>query len=108
MTKDYSRLIVFSIFNTLQSASWLVEYWIVTDQIVTWNISDRLADPFLQDIKNTFEITNIIMVIQNTRNTSIGPIHEIMDVLHVMKKGKMVDTLEKVSYLFRNNIRMTN
>ena len=26
---------------------------------------------------------------------SIGPIHDTMEVLHVMKKGKMMDTLEK-------------
>ena len=26
---------------------------------------------------------------------SFGPIHEIMDVLHIMKKGKTMDTLEK-------------
>jgi hypothetical protein len=38
--------------------------------VVILNISDRLAAPFLQDAKNTFEIINTLLVIQNTHNTS--------------------------------------
>jgi hypothetical protein len=35
----------------------------------------------------------------------IGPIHEITDVLHVMRKGKMMDTLEKFHIYLETKLR---
>ena len=39
---------------------------------------------------------------------SISPIRETVNILHSIKKGKMMDTLEKFSYIHRNQTRTSN